>query len=217
VKVTDSEDPKVSVTGTLELAVDSTLKITLASLPEGMVGMYQEVPLTATGGVPPYTWTVAYSPADPDQYELGLYFFGDIPALVYLPLIPATLTITPYVEDAEPLRHAGDKVALPLKIVPAPIATETTLASSDTNVETGASVTFTATVTVHGGGIPAGPVTFFNGAAIIGSATLNAKGQAALKTSFASAGSYSITAAYGGNTSFAASTSAPLTETVVGP
>src|ERR1041385_4797422 len=62
---------------------------------------------------------------------------------------------------------------------------------------------------------PTGQVTFFNGPNILGIAPLNANGIATLQTSFASPGSYSITAAYGGSNTYAPSTSGPLTETVV--
>jgi hypothetical protein len=78
-------------------------------------------------------------------------------------------------------------------------------------------VTLTATVTVPGGGTPIGPVIFYNGTTSLGTANLNASGQATLQTSFATPGVYSITAAYGGNASYGVSTSSPLTETVVTP
>jgi hypothetical protein len=72
----------------------------------------------------------------------------------------------------------------------------------------GQAVTFTARV-ASADGEPSGVVTFADAGVAVGSAAL-AGGAAPFTTSALSAGSHSITAAYGGSASFAASTSAPL-------
>jgi photosystem II stability/assembly factor-like uncharacterized protein len=79
----------------------------------------------------------------------------------------------------------------------------------------GQSVTFTATVTAvaPGSSTPTGTVTFKDGATTLGSNTLSG-GTATLNTSTLSLGGHSITVAYGGSSSFAASTSSTLTQTV---
>ena len=210
VKLTDSEDPPASVTTVMGLYVKSTLKITTDSLPNGQVGTTTEVPLTATGGIPPYKWAAA---STPPPNEIGLYINDTDDGLVYIPLIATTANVTLYLEDSEP-KPAYEQVALPLTILPAPIATKTVLASSNTSVTTGQSVTFTAAVTIASGGAPGGLVTFFNGTSIIGTAALNAKGVAILTTSFPTVGSFKIVAAYNGNTTDGASKSAAVTETV---
>jgi formylglycine-generating enzyme required for sulfatase activity len=56
-------------------------------------------------------------------------------------------------------------------------------------------------------------VTFYNGTATLGTGTLSA-GVATLSTSFSTANTYSITATYGGNSTYAASTSSALSLTV---
>jgi Bacterial Ig-like domain (group 3)/FG-GAP-like repeat len=94
------------------------------------------------------------------------------------------------------------------------VSTSTSLQASATTLRVGQTVTLTATVTAAGGSIPGGPVTFFNGAAPLGTATLNAQGVATIQTSLLPPGVNSITAAYPGNTAFAASTSPALTITV---
>jgi hypothetical protein len=66
------------------------------------------------------------------------------------------------------------------------------------------------------GGTPTGTVTFFAGSSFLGSATLNAIGQASTTISTLTAGTYAITAVYNASTRFASSTSAPLTEVVNG-
>lgn len=94
-------------------------------------------------------------------------------------------------------------------------ATATTaLSSSSPTSIVGQSVTFTATVTSATSGTPTGPVTFFDGAATLGSGTLNSSRQATFSTSSLSAGTHSITATYGGDTNFTGSTSAVVTQIV---
>jgi Protein kinase domain/Bacterial Ig-like domain (group 3)/IPT/TIG domain len=93
-------------------------------------------------------------------------------------------------------------------------ATTTALSSSANPSTAGQSVTFTATVTANspGAGTPTGKVAFYAGGQLIGTAPLNGSGVATFSTSALKAGTYTITASYGGN--FAASTSAALTQTV---
>ncbi|MEI6674340.1 MAG: DUF6288 domain-containing protein [Verrucomicrobiota bacterium] len=67
----------------------------------------------------------------------------------------------------------------------------------------GTAVTFTATVTATA----TGTVTFYDGATMLGTATLNGSGMATYATSTFAAVGHSITAAYGGNATFASSAS----------
>jgi YVTN family beta-propeller protein len=92
-----------------------------------------------------------------------------------------------------------------------PTSTTTTLGASSTNTLVGASVTFTATVALTAGtGIPSGTVTFKDGAATLGTGSLDATGKATYSTSGMSAGSHSVTAVFGGSTNLTTSTSANL-------
>ena len=91
-------------------------------------------------------------------------------------------------------------------------ATTTTLTASPNPSSFGSAVTLTATVTSPDG-VPPGSVTFLDGAAALGSGTLNA-GQVTLVTSSLTVGSHSITAVYGATANFTASTSAAVAETV---
>jgi uncharacterized repeat protein (TIGR01451 family) len=77
----------------------------------------------------------------------------------------------------------------------------------------GETVFFTATVS-SAGGTPTGEVTFKDGAATLGTGTLNGAGQASLPTSALAVGPHSITAIYGGSSQFAGSTSTALSHTV---
>lgn len=96
-----------------------------------------------------------------------------------------------------------------------PAVTTTVLVSSVNPSAPGQAVTFTATVT-SGGITPAGTVSFNDGGAAIGSATL-AGGIATLTTSALTAGTHTITAVYAGNGTFKASTSAALLQAVNAP
>jgi len=90
--------------------------------------------------------------------------------------------------------------------------TTTVLASSDASTSYGGSVTLTATVTPS----PAtGTMVFKNGGAQIGTTTLG-HGSGSLTTSGLAAGVHSLTAEYGGDASYTASTSNTVTQTVAG-
>ena len=81
-------------------------------------------------------------------------------------------------------------------------STSTALTLSPNTTAFGQPVTITAGVT-SSAGVPAGTVTFYDGATALGTGSLNNSGQATLSTSSLAAGSHSITASYAGNSNFA--------------
>jgi sugar lactone lactonase YvrE len=91
-------------------------------------------------------------------------------------------------------------------------ATTTTLTSNIAAPLVGQSITLTATVTPAGAGTATGTVTFYAGSTIIGSPETLASGSASITTSFTTAGPYTISAVYSGDSAFLASTSTTLTE-----
>jgi Bacterial Ig-like domain (group 3)/Lactonase, 7-bladed beta-propeller len=94
-------------------------------------------------------------------------------------------------------------------------ATTSALSSSLNPSSWGQSVPFTATVTPQSGSTtPTGTVTFKDGGVTIGSVSLDNSGQANFSTSSLTAGSHSITAIYGGDTTYATSTSPAVAQTV---
>ncbi len=212
VTVTDSATPPNMVSSVFGLSVQATLKATNNFLPDGTVGIPMTVPLTATGGIPPYVWHPQIALNDTD---IGVLFDGTS-NLLYNPQRAGSTSMRLIVQDSE-ANPDQDSIDLPLTILPTPLATTTTLTSSNSTAGTGENITLTATVAVAGGATPIGQVIFYNGTVSIGTATLDANGFAILQTSFSANGVYPITAAYGGNPSYAASTSAPLTETIVTP
>lgn len=88
-----------------------------------------------------------------------------------------------------------------------------TLASSANPSTYGNSVTFTATVK-GSASTPSGTVTFMDGSSTLGTGTLNSSGVATFSTAALTGGSHSITAVYGGNTTYTSATSKALTQTV---
>jgi hypothetical protein len=93
-------------------------------------------------------------------------------------------------------------------------ATSTATVASSANPSThGESVTFTATVKPEFTGTPTGSVTFKDGTSTLATETL-AGGVAKFSTSTLAVGTHSITAVYGGSSSFASSTSAVLKQVV---
>jgi len=92
-------------------------------------------------------------------------------------------------------------------------AATTALVSSANPSAFGQAVTFTATVSSPSG-TPTGTVTFLDGATSLGAATLGPSGTASLTTAALAVGPHSITASYGGDSNFNASTSSPLSQTV---
>ena len=91
-------------------------------------------------------------------------------------------------------------------------STSTSLVSSKNPSGVGESVTFTATVT-SGSGTPTGTVIFKDGSTTIGTQTLSG-GVASVSTNTLAGGSHSITAVYGGDSTFNGSTSNTVTQTV---
>lgn len=93
--------------------------------------------------------------------------------------------------------------------------TTTALASSENPAPYGTAVTFIATVTPIGDtAVPTGTVSFYNGATLLGTQTLNSSGQATYATSNLTPGTYSISAVYSGDTSNHPSTSSVLSQVI---
>ena len=218
VMVSDSSNPQLSSPFGMAIQVESTLQImppTLGDgdvgLPDGTVGVLTSVPLTATGGIPPYKWSVSSTPSA--NLDLAIV---DGNLLQYFPTAALYYMVTLTVADSEQFPPTPQLV-VPLMTVPLALPTTTTLTSSSTTAGTGESVTLTANVTQSAGSIPTGQVLFAYGTTTLGTVTLDANGNATLQTSFAATGVYNITASYTGNTTDAPSVSNSLTETVVTP
>jgi hypothetical protein len=219
VQVTDSSTPPLTATGFNGICILSGLKIVSISLPVAMVGVaYQAPNPVATGGLPPYIWTLTSNSATATQ-EFGVNpAIGALYSLAGGPKTPGSYQILYTLTDSETpnaaLAPASATMSVTLTVVPATVTSVTTLSSSNATAGAGMPVTLTAKATASAG-TPTGAVTFYNGSAILGTATLDATGTALLSTSFPTPGVYSLTASYAGSGTIMGSISTPLTETVV--
>jgi len=117
---------------------------------------------------------------------------------------------------------ASDTTANPLNLSVSGVSVNTSLAlsASATSITTLDNVVLTATATAVGGAVPAGTVTFTNGGATIGTATLNAAGVATLAVSGATlgvGGPYTLGASLAGGAGFNNSTAGPVQVSVTAP
>lgn len=92
--------------------------------------------------------------------------------------------------------------------------TTASLSLSATDINYMTSVTLTATITSAYAGPIGGTVTFKDGTTTLGTATLNANGQATFTKNNFTPGTHSLTVVYGGNTTYLSSTSAAAVLTV---
>jgi Bacterial Ig-like domain (group 3)/Beta-propeller repeat len=125
----------------------------------------------------------------------------------------------PTVNPFQPNRASpeGYSNAFVSKIAPDQVVntgTVTTLTPSANPSSFGQPVTFSASVTVQGAGVATGTVTFLEGTVVLGTGILDGDGLATFSTSSLSVGDHTITAAYGGDPSFAASSSSPVDVTI---
>jgi hypothetical protein len=131
----------------------------------------------------------------------------------------ATLTTStlPLGSDALTASYAGTATYLAST---SPAVTEVVLESTTTTVASslnpavyGGNVTFTAKVKPSVSGTPTGSVKFLDGTTLLGTVSLSG-GSASLATHTLSGGAHSITAEYSGDSTYNASDSAALTETI---
>lgn len=92
--------------------------------------------------------------------------------------------------------------------------TTTTVAAGGSSVFSGASISFTATITGSPGVGPTGTVTFKDGPTALGTATLSSGTASFATASLTTPGTHSITAVYSGDSNYSGSTSAAANVTV---
>ncbi len=203
--------PMLSVTGTYTLTVTSphatgstmiTAQIapenltwsTPASITYGTALSSAQLNATVTGnGGAAIAGTYTYTPASGTVLDAGTQ----------------TLNVTFTPNDSAQYSVKSGSVTLTVNQA----LTTLTLATSAASVTSGTSVTFTATVSATAG-TPAGSVNFLDGSTLLGTSALNAQGVASFSTNALTVGVHAITASYGGDTNYAVSSSAALSQTV---
>jgi hypothetical protein len=134
VTVTDSKG--ATATGKFPITiVPADLSIVTTSLPDGVVGAPYSTSLNASGGVPPYTWTVTGLPDGLTSTAAG--------AISGTPKTAGQFTVIFNVSDAAGVTFAR-RLALSLTIAPAPLAITTASAPNGT-VGTAYTASFAAT------------------------------------------------------------------------
>jgi hypothetical protein len=185
-------------------------------------------PATAVAGTS-VTYTVNVVPASGTAKPTGMVtFFDHATSLGTATLAAGAASFTTSSLAAGShlisVQYAGDtnfspstSNTLSVVISAAPLISTTTALTGPATANTGASITFTATVTpASGTAKPTGTVTFLDGSTSLGTGTLSAAGVATFSTSALSAGPHTITANYGGDANFAMSTSSGLAITISG-
>jgi len=125
---------------------------------------------------------------------------------------------TSFVYAGAPLSDAGFQFTVAGPASNSQVATNTALAASANSITLGANVTFTATVSpAMPGPAPTGTVRFLDNGTVLGTVALQSNGTAVFATSSLPAGTDNISAAYGGDATYSASTSPLVTETVSAP
>ena len=168
----------------------------------------QTVTLTATvagpqgGSVP--TGTVSFKNGS-TTLGTGTLNSSGVATFTSTTLAPNTCSITAvYAGDSG---YSGStSTAQPLTV--AAVSTTTVLTITPAATFTGQTVTISAKITpVSGSAIPTGTVTFKNGSTVLSAVAVDSTGKAVLTTSSLGVATYSITAAYSGDATFATSTS----------
>jgi hypothetical protein len=148
---TDSTGAKANGTFRITI-VPADLSIVTASLPDGVVGVAYSASLTASGGVPPYKWTVTGLPDGVTATAAG--------AISGTPTKAGSFTVIVSVTDAAGTSIAPARRPSPVTIAPAPLVITTATAPNGT-AGTAYSASFaasggTAPLTFSATGLPAG-------------------------------------------------------------
>ena len=211
-KVTDSSSNTATANLSITIGSSGNLTITSTTPPSGTVGTGYSYPLTASGGTPPYTWSIVSG-----SLPTGLNLSGNL--ISGTPAAPGTFSFTVKVTDS-----ASNTATAPMSITinGALLASTTVLTSGENSLYQTQSTTLTATVSVTGSaGAPTGTVNFMLGNTVLGTGTLSmidgndSSASMLLHGSQLVLGPNGITAVYAGDNNYAGSTSAPITVTLL--
>lgn len=104
--VTDSSSPVQTLNVPLPLTIRDGLTVVTTTLPDAVAGVAYAHAFTASGGLPPYTWTLVSG--DP----LGLSLDGNTGALTGTPTIGSTSLGIRVTDSGDPAREASTSVSL---------------------------------------------------------------------------------------------------------
>jgi len=174
----------------------------------------QAVTLTATISPASATGNVAFSEGATALGTAALSQGQALLPVAFMTAGPHTVTASYSGDSSNPAASANFVQTVNL------IATAVSLSPSANNTVFGQALTLTAQVSslagqsTDGMAVPSGQIQFLDGVNVIGTAPLTA-GRATFSASSLPVGSHQLTAVYAGDASWAATTSGPLTQTVV--
>ena len=181
------------------VTLTATVTGTGTAAPTGSVNFYSGTTLLGTAALSSTSGVVSTAALSLSSLAVGSY----------------SITAS-YAGDANNGGSNSTAVSVTVQTAAAP-STSTALTSSFTSRQQGELLSVYATVTSSSttAGIPAGTVTFTDGATTIGTAPLDPTGRATYNSVLLTPGAHSISASYAGNTSFSASAAAsPLALTI---
>ncbi|MGD0824090.1 MAG: putative Ig domain-containing protein, partial [Terriglobales bacterium] len=206
-KVADSQGNTATASCSITVFIPTALTL---SCPAGtaQVGIAYSSALSAMGGVPGYKFAIING-----SLPSGLTLNTSTGAITGAPTTTGTYNFTAQVVDSQGNTTTASCSIVVASATASPSTTSLALAPSSVPLGSSGPVVMTATVTpTSGGGTPTGTVTFFNGPTQVGTATLSGGvGTFNYNPSSLAVGIYSITAVYGGDSTFAPSTSSPQT------
>ena len=204
-------------------AVAATSNTNAATSPAAIATVTKTTPQLAPPSVSttsaPAGTPVTLSEAVPTGTTGNVSFYNGATLVGSAPVIngTATLTTTSLPVGVDPISavipasatsNPGTSPAVSVSIAKAAATVSLTSSSNPSSVNQ--PVTFIATVP----STATGTVTFFSGAAVLGTAAVSGTGVASLTTTSLLVGSQTITATFGGDSNFSAATSPALTQTV---
>ncbi len=188
-----------------------TTATTLASTPEPSIfGQLVTFTAAVTSASGPPTGSVVFTDTSTSTTLGSAALISGTASIPVSSLAAGTHSITAAYQGSATFSAS---TSAPLSQIVKIASTTTSLTSSLNPAATSQSVTFTATVASQYGGVATGSVTFLSGSQTLGTATLSGN-RAILTTSFATAGTYSISAKYNGDSNNTGSTSSTLSQVV---
>jgi hypothetical protein len=142
VEVKDSSTPSQTKTQALKLTIDaSSLSITTTSLATGTAGTPYSASLSASGGTPPYTWSVASGSSLPAGLSLNVATISGTPTSA------GTTNFTVQVQDSSsPVQTKTQGLGITINADPSVNVSITSPSGSAANVTVGGSLNITASV-----------------------------------------------------------------------
>jgi len=142
VSAADSEGTPLVASQALSLVVQAAVSITTTSLPNGTSGTAYSTSLTASGGTPPYTWSISSG-----ALPAGISLASNTGVISGTPSVSGTFNVTLGVQDAQG-NSAMRSYSITIAVL---VALQITTASLPNGVE---GVAYDATVAASGGTPP---------------------------------------------------------------